>query len=145
MKRALLYGVAAVAGLGLVVYLARRVQVPTAGGLASGLASGAVDAVHGAAVGAVEGIGSVFGIPQTSISQCDADLAAGRAWDASFSCPAARFVGGVFNSTNINAAAVSDARQIDRIIERQQAQYAAMDAHYAGAPTWPIDGRTGSW
>lgn len=143
MKRALLYGVAAVAGLGLAMYLARK--APTVGGLASGLASGAVDAVHGAAVGTVEGIGSVFGIPKTSVSQCDADLAAGRTWDASFSCPAARFVGSVFNSSNINTAAVNDLRQVDRAMERQAATYAAMDAYYAGAPTWPDDGRTGTW
>ena len=52
---------------------------------------------------------------------------------------------GVWNSTFFNAAAVNDARQIDRIIERQQAEYAAKDAYYAGVPTWPIDGRTGTW
>lgn len=52
--------------------------------------------------------------------------------------------GGVYNSTLFNAAAVNDARQIDRILERQQADYAALDARYAGA-AWGGDGRTGSW
>lgn len=52
--------------------------------------------------------------------------------------------GSVYNSTNINAAAIGDARQIDRIIERQQADYAALDARYAGA-AWGGDGYTGGW
>lgn len=51
---------------------------------------------------------------------------------------------GVWNSTFFNAAAVNDARQIDRIIERQQAEYTALDARYAGA-AWGGDGYTGSW
>lgn len=42
--------------------------------------------------GAIEGVGEVFGIPVTDQSKCDADLAAGHLWDASFSCPAGRFI-----------------------------------------------------
>jgi len=42
--------------------------------------------------GAIEGVGSSFGIPVTDEERCNADLAAGRLWDASFSCPAGRFI-----------------------------------------------------
>ncbi len=52
--------------------------------------------------------------------------------------------GGVYNSTLFNNAAINDARQIDRIIERQTADYAALDARYAGAP-YGGDGYTGTW
>lgn len=146
MKRAMLYGAAAIAGIGVVVYMARKVQLPSVGSVAGNLAGGAVEAVNGAFVGSVKGIGSVFGVPDTSMSQCQKDIAAGRTWDASFSCPASDFVGSFFNSTNINAAEVNDARQIDRILEREAANNAAMDARYAGAAWGPSSsGYTGTW
>lgn len=59
---------------------------------AQAIGSGAVGAAVDVGVGVVEGIGQAVGIPRTSQSQCDADLAAGRTWDASFSCPASRWV-----------------------------------------------------
>lgn len=119
MKRALLYGAAAITGIGVVVFMARKVQLPTIGGIAGNLARGAVDAANGAFVGGVKGLGSVVGIPDTNMTQCQRDLAAGRSWEASFSCPAADYIGSIFNSTNINAAEHADARQIDRILERE--------------------------
>lgn len=67
----------------------------------------AITAAPGAAVdvavGGIEGIGSVFGIPKTSTSQCEQDLAAGRTWDASFSCPAGTFLGSLWGSKPGNA------------------------------------------
>lgn len=116
----MLYGGAAVVGVGLLLLLAKS-KAPTVGGVASGLASGAVEAVNGAFVGGVKSIGEVFGIPDTNASRCEQDIAAGRTWDASFSCPAGRFVGSVWNSTTIRADEVNDARQIDRIMEREAA------------------------
>lgn len=41
--------------------------------------------------------GGAVGVPRTSQSQCDADKAAGRTWDASFSCPAGDFLRYLFN------------------------------------------------
>lgn len=35
-------------------------------------------------------------LPETDQMQCDLALAEGRYWDASFDCPALRFVRGVF-------------------------------------------------
>lgn len=142
----MLYGAAAIAGIGVVVYMARKVQLPTAGGVASDFARGAVDAANGAFEGAVKGLGGVFGIPDTSMTQCERDIAAGRTWDASFSCPAKDFVGSFFPSTGLNAAEQADARQIDRILEREAANNAAMDARYAGAAWGPSSGGyTGTW
>jgi len=52
-----------------------------------------VATVPGAIIeGGVKGVGSSFGIPDTEMSQCQKDVAAGRTWEASFSCPAADFI-----------------------------------------------------
>ena len=59
-------------------------------------------AVVDAAVGGIEGIGSVVGIPQTNMTQCQKDLAAGKTWDASFSCPAGTWLGSLFGSKPTN-------------------------------------------
>jgi len=64
----------------------------------SNIAAGAVGAVADAGAGAVLGIGDVIGIPRTNETQCQADLKAGRLWDASFSCPAGTFIGGAWDS-----------------------------------------------
>lgn len=67
--------------------------------------SGAGAAADTAATAVVKA-GQVFGLPATSQSQCQRDLAAGNWWDASFSCPAGTFVGAagtaVFGSTSVN-------------------------------------------
>jgi hypothetical protein len=62
----------------------------------AGIASAAVGAVADGAAGAVIGAGKVVGIPETEAGQCAADRAAGRTWDASFSCPAGDFLAHVF-------------------------------------------------
>jgi hypothetical protein len=55
-------------------------------------ASVAANAVGDAGVGAVKGIGSILGVPDTNMTQCQKDMAAGRTWDASFSCDASTFL-----------------------------------------------------
>lgn len=47
--------------------------------------------------GLVTGGGESVGIPQTDMNQCQRDLAAGRKWDASFSCPASKFLKHLFD------------------------------------------------
>lgn len=116
ISRAYLYGGAALAG-GLVLYVLAKKRPGES--LAGATGRAVASAVGDAGVGAVKGVGAVFGIPDTNESKCDADLAAGNTWAASFSCPASRFIGSVFNSTTIRAAELEDARQIDRILERQ--------------------------
>lgn len=56
------------------------------------IGAAAVDLAEGVLGGAVVGIGQKVGIPATSESECDRAIAEGRTWDASFSCPAGRFL-----------------------------------------------------
>ena len=80
----------AVAGVGL--YVAKK-------GMA-GAAAGAVAAVGDAAVGTVQGIGQLVGIPLTDETACEKAKREGRTWDASFACPALDWVGYVFTSSD---------------------------------------------
>jgi hypothetical protein len=57
----------------------------------------AIDMVDGVVAGAVETIGERIGIPQTNLSKCEVAKAGGRTWDASFDCPAADFIGYLWN------------------------------------------------
>lgn len=95
MKTTIIAGAVVIGGALLFVLVKRRAGEP----LANTVGREIVGAAAGVATGAVNGLGSLVGIPQTNISQCAADRAAGRTWAASFSCPASEFVGHVFNST----------------------------------------------
>lgn len=53
----------------------------------------AAEAVGGAIVGGAQGIGDWFGIPRTDETECDKAIREGRYWDASFACPAGKFIG----------------------------------------------------
>lgn len=61
------------------------------------LGAGAVKAVADLGAGAVIGAGDLLGVPRTDESECDKALREGRTWDSSFSCPAGRFIRGVFD------------------------------------------------
>lgn len=52
----------------------------------------AFNAFDGVLSGAVYGVGDAIGVPRTNMTQCEQDRAAGRTWDASFSCPAKDFI-----------------------------------------------------
>lgn len=52
--------------------------------------------VVNAGAGVVLGIGDAIGIPRTNLTECDKALLEGRTWDASFACPAGRFIGSFF-------------------------------------------------
>ena len=120
MKRAFLYAGAGVVVLAGVYLMAKRKAGEPAAAAVGRLAVGAV---ADAGVGAVKGIGALFGIPDTDAARCRRDLAAGNTFAASMSCPASDFFSGVYNSQNITYAQRADAnlvdRQIDRIMERQ--------------------------
>lgn len=123
MSRIALYvGVAVVAGVGLYVWRKRKPGESLGEAAGRTAAAFAFDTAAGAAAGVVKGIGEAVGIPDTDPDQCEADLARGDLWAASFSCPASRFIDAAYGSTRINHAAIEDARQIDRIMERQQAR-----------------------
>lgn len=66
------------------------------GGAAKDLTKGAVSVAGGAITGITEGIGEQVGVPVTSATQCEKDIAAGDHWAASFSCPAGKFLGSLF-------------------------------------------------
>ena len=90
-EKAVVYAVVAlcvIAGFGLIKNAANARQAGQAAGAAIG---------NGAA-GIVEGLGETMGIPRTSQTQCQQDMAAGRWWDASFSCPAGTFLRGGWNA-----------------------------------------------
>lgn len=132
-----LIGLGLVAAAGLVWYASRRVSA--AGGLAgmaSSAAQGAVEAVGAAGVGVVKGIGSVLGVPDTSRTACEADIAAGRWWDASFSCPAGTFIntaaGAAFGSTVVWGTDTEEARRIEAA--KARAQYALIDPRRVDLP-----------
>lgn len=55
------------------------------------------DVAIGVPTGIVLGVGDSFGIPRTNQTQCERDIAAGRTWDSSFSCPAGTFIKSFFN------------------------------------------------
>lgn len=77
-----------------VLYILTR-KVPAGSTLAAEVTAGVTSTAANAAGGVVLGLGDAVGLPRTQQTQCQADLAAGRWWDASFSCPAGTFLGSV--------------------------------------------------
>lgn len=110
-------------------WLYSRTNTAAVGNLAESAARGLVGAVEGAAVGTVKGIGAAVGIPDTNKTNCQADVAAGRWWDASFSCPAGTFIntagGAVFGSTTLWDSDSADARAIEAA--KARAEFALND------------------
>jgi hypothetical protein len=87
-----LLGAGAVLALALYWALSRTgASVPQA------IGAGAVAAVDGVVSGAVIGAGEIIGVPATNETECDRAIREGRTWDASFSCPAGRFLGHIFS------------------------------------------------
>jgi hypothetical protein len=84
----MLIGVA-VAALALLVLVKKKGAAADVG-IAVGEA--AADLAGGVVGGVALGIGDQIGIPRT----CEKDLAAGKTWDASFSCPASTWIGSLF-------------------------------------------------
>jgi hypothetical protein len=86
----------ALAGLGVVVWWLVNKKVPAGSNIvaeaAASVAKTATEAAGSVVAGAVLGVGDVVGLPRTAPTQCELDLAAGRWWDASFSCPAGTFI-----------------------------------------------------
>lgn len=76
------------------LYLVNRIRAAASdpAGTAQGITTGIIDGIGGAGAGVVVGIGETVGIPKTNLTQCQQDMASGRTWDASFSCPAGDFI-----------------------------------------------------
>ncbi len=84
-------------GVGLVLVVALPLLTRNARGVGEVLGGAAINAADGFIGETVNTAGDLVGVPRTNQSQCEADLAAGRYWDASFSCPAGTFLKGVFS------------------------------------------------
>lgn len=61
-------------------------------GAAKDVTKAAVDTATGAVAGVVVGAGEAVGIPDTSQTQCEIDIANKDYWNASFHCDAGRFL-----------------------------------------------------
>lgn len=77
-----------VAGVALVAYIALR----GFGGVAKDVTKAAVNTASGAVAGVVVGAGQAVGLPDTSMTQCEIDIANKDYFAASVSCPASRFL-----------------------------------------------------
>jgi hypothetical protein len=127
----LLAGVAAVAAAAYVLMQRRAGET-----VASAAGRVLVETATDAGAGAVKAIGAQVGIPETDTDQCSADLAAGRWWDASFSCPAPRYLKALAARPFINAAAIDGpAPTVYSSIILSEAQ--AADARHVFAQTDP--------
>lgn len=86
------------AGLGAlaVLLLNRATGGAVSRAVGSAIVGGAIDTATGAVEGVTYAVGDAVGVPRTEADKCAQDLAAGRYWDASFSCPAGTFIGGVW-------------------------------------------------
>lgn len=85
-------GALATVGIAIAYYVAKNAK---AAGTAIGGA--AVDFTDGVVSGAVNGVGSMVGVPMTNLTECQRAKIEGRTWDASFACPASDFLKYVFN------------------------------------------------
>ncbi|AMP00153.1 hypothetical protein CAter10_2507 [Collimonas arenae] len=74
------------------------------------VAAGAVNAAGQVATGTVLGVGDALGVPRTNQTQCQQDIAAGKTWDASFSCPAGDFLSYLTSSQPSPSIAASPAQ-----------------------------------
>lgn len=98
MKKSHLIAAGVVAAVGLVVVLKMRSQTGNiAADLGYSVGSAAFNAADGLLSGVVLSAGDAIGIPRTNKTQCELDKAAGRSWDASFSCPAKDFISYMWN------------------------------------------------
>lgn len=76
----------------------------------------AVSAIPGAvstAVGqGVESTLALFGVPETNATQCQLDIAAGKWWDASFSCPVGTFIPSAIQAMSTGFGLTPDANAV---------------------------------
>lgn len=90
--------IGAVAAAAVLLILVKKKGAAMSAGEAVG---GAVaDAAVGITTGAVYGIGDAVGVPRTDMTECDKAIAEGRTWDASFACPAGKWLSSLVTITN---------------------------------------------
>lgn len=79
--------------LGVLAYVAMRGAAQTG----QQIGGAAVDMVDGVITGGTIKAGELIGIPATNETECEKAIREGRTWDASFACPAKRFLSHVFS------------------------------------------------
>lgn len=79
------------AALGLLALFAVH-RAGGAGKLAASVVGATVTVATEATAEGVMSIGDALGVPRTDVNLCEAAIADGRMWDASFACPAGRFL-----------------------------------------------------
>jgi len=84
--------IAAGVGAMLLYWLKKKAEGVTAAGVGQAVAGAAVGVADGVVTGAVKAVGGAVGVPDTNVTQCQRDIAAGNTWGASFSCPAKDFL-----------------------------------------------------
>ncbi len=84
-------------GVGVVLVALLPIIARYSRGIGTAAGGAVVSAADGFIGEAVNSAGDIVGLPRTNQTQCEADLAAGRYWDASFSCQAGSFLKGVFS------------------------------------------------
>lgn len=77
--------------VGVALWVSKKGVQGAAADVTGGVIKGAADGVVGVGVGAVKGVGSVFGIPDTDINQCKACIRRGDDYGASKYCTASQF------------------------------------------------------
>jgi len=88
----MLIGVA-VAALAILVLVKKK---GAAAGVGNDIGEAAVDLATGVVGGVALDLGDQIGLPRTNMTECEKALAEGRTWDASFACPASKFIGSFF-------------------------------------------------
>lgn len=63
---------------------------------ASEFGSGLWQSATTGAAEVVQTVGDAVGVPRTNETECERALREGRTWDASFACPAGKFIGSFF-------------------------------------------------
>jgi hypothetical protein len=87
----LIFGAVAAAAV-LLILLKKKGAVSNVAQAAGGAV---VDAAAGLTAGVVYGVGDAVGVPRTDMTECDKAIQEGRTWDASFACPAGKFLSSV--------------------------------------------------
>lgn len=96
-KTYLMAGVAVAVAAGYVIWKARSASGSMAHDLGYAVGTAVFNVADGALSGVVFGVGDAIGVPRTDMTKCEQDRAAGRTWDASFSCPAKDFLSYLWN------------------------------------------------
>lgn len=118
-------------------------------GISEGIAQTAGDIVVGVGTGTVIGVAKSLGIPETNADQCQAALAEGRYWDASFYCPAGTFLraatGAIFDTSSGEQVGQAEATGSPEIVRIEPVTQSPFDPFVAPGYTVPDYSDISQW